>query len=75
MIKSGEYKVKIGKGVIQGGVLSPTLFIIMIDDLINELERNGNTPFVFADDLSTVQEGIEKTKEAIKIIDEWTERN
>ena len=36
-IKSGDYNVKIGKGVIQGGVLSPTLFINMIDDLIGKL--------------------------------------
>ena len=47
----------------------------MIDDLIDELEANGNIPFVFADDLSTLQEGLTKTMEAIKIIEEWTKKN
>ena len=47
----------------------------MIDDLIGKLEDNEIVPFVFADDLSTVQEGIKKTKLAIKIIDDWTKDN
>ena len=35
----GEERVEIGRGVIQGGVLSPTLFIIMFNDLMVELKR------------------------------------
>ena len=34
-----EKEISIGAGVVQGGVLSPTLFIIMFDDLIKELEK------------------------------------
>ena len=33
-ITVGKQEMPIGKGVIQGGVLSPTIFIIMFDDLI-----------------------------------------
>ena len=54
VISSGDFKIKIGKGGIQGGVLSPTLFIITIDDLIEVFESKQKVPFVFADDLSTV---------------------
>ena len=37
-------------------MLSPTLFIIMIDDLIEKLNQNGNTPCAYADDLLVIQE-------------------
>ena len=33
-IKVGDDNVQITKGVIQGGVLSPTLFTIMFNDLM-----------------------------------------
>ena len=50
-------------------MLSPTLFIITIDDLIEILESNRKIPFVFADDLSTVQLGVKEARESIKLIE------
>ena len=44
----------IGTGVIQGCVLSPTLFLIMFTDLLNELEEAGLDVFAYADDLAIV---------------------
>ena len=38
--------------MIQGGVLSPTLFIIMFNDLLEELEKVGVEVFAYADDLA-----------------------
>ena len=35
----GEEVIDINRGVIQGGVLSPTLFVIMFDGLIQELKE------------------------------------
>ena len=38
-IKMRYEEIKIGQGVIQGGVLSPTLFLIMFNDLLVNLEK------------------------------------
>ena len=51
-IRVGKEHYNVGRGVIQGGVLSPTLFIIMFNDLIEELERNNLKIFAYADDLA-----------------------
>jgi len=55
--------------VIQGGVLSPTLFIIMFNDLINELEEKGFKVYAYADDLGVMQYTNRKLKKAIGIVE------
>jgi retron-type reverse transcriptase len=52
-------EVPIGSGVIQGGVLSPALFIIMFNDLISELDDLGFEVFAYADDLAVIIESSE----------------
>jgi hypothetical protein len=49
-------EVPIGSGVIQGGVLSPALFIIMFNDLISQLDNLGFEVFAYADDLAVIAE-------------------
>jgi hypothetical protein len=49
-------EVPIGAGVIQGGVLSPALFIIMFNDLISKLDNLGFEVFAYADDLAVIVE-------------------
>ena len=75
MIQIQDEEIKLGTGVIQGGVLSPTLFLIMIDDLIKELVKNGFDTFAFADDLAVNAFLDKRLKKAIKIIEKWTEDN
>ena len=65
----------IGKGVIQGGVLSPTLFLIMFNDLLNELEEAGFDIFAYADDLAIVGQGMDNLSTAIRITESWALRN
>ena len=52
--------MKIGKGVIQGGVLSPTLFIIMFNDLMVSLTESGFECYAYADDLAITDEGMKQ---------------
>ena len=59
-IKVNGKEIGIGRGVIQGGILSPTLFLVMFDDLLDELENHGFEDFAFADDLSVNGIGDEK---------------
>ena len=61
--------------MIQGGVLSPTLFIIMFNDLIKELEEKGFSVYAYADDLCIVQYTKQKLKKAIGIVEKWTVAN
>lgn len=50
--------VKIKRGVLQGGILSPYFFNIFIDDLANELIINGFKIYLFADDLAILTIGL-----------------
>ena len=51
--------------MIQGGVLSPTLFLIMFDDLVQELDERGFNVYAYADDLAIVEREELRAKEAI----------
>ena len=62
-------EISIGRGVIQGGVLSPLLFLITFNDLLEELEENNELSFAYADDLAVVGETLEDLKKIIEIIE------
>jgi hypothetical protein len=61
--------------VIQGGVLSPNLFIIMFNDLVDRLSNLGFDVFAYADDLAVIAEGSDKLDELIEIVESWTREN
>jgi hypothetical protein len=65
----------VGAGVIQGGVLSPSLFNIMINDLIEELSQEGYEVYAYADDLAVVAQGQVALLKLLDITQRWTEKN
>ena len=47
----GDSKIGVGAGVIQGGIISPDLFIIVFNTLMLRLKEAGFDIFAYADDL------------------------
>ena len=70
-----DQEIGLGTGVIQGGVLSPTLFLIMFNDLICELTESGIDSYAYADDLAANGFTKEKLLKAIEIVERWAENN
>lgn len=67
-----------GLGCPQGGVLSPTLWTVVINDLLMELTAAQHLPIAYADDLTvvcsaTTQEKLQmKINSVIDIVDGWS---
>ncbi len=70
--------VKVNKGVIQGGSLSPWLFIYFIDPLIPQLvKETGDLDKVhlFADDIMIITSSKDETMRVIRIIEKFAQLN
>lgn len=70
----------VAKGCPQGGVLSPTLWSIVVDSLLDELQEKGFTAQGYADDIAIIirgkHEGILTSlmQQALNIINNWCVR-
>ena len=72
--------VKLMSGLKQGGVLSPWLFALFMDDLVKELLSSGwgdrmecedMVVLLFVDDVVLIQESVEKAQRLVNIVYEW----
>ena len=72
-------KFDVTNGVGQGGVLSPLLFIVYIDELLEKLKRNGIGYFIgynfvgalgYADDIILLCPSVAGHKKMIKICED-----
>lgn len=77
--ETGGHKTSIipTRGTPQGGVLSPTLWILVMDDLLHRLSREGYNIIGYADDLVVLCNGLflntlcELMQRALRIIERW----
>ena len=63
-----KYAAKIKKGVLQGGILSPLLFSLYINDLASELDKLTDIKsYFYADDLAMIIKGKRNINKALTI--------
>jgi len=74
-ISNNNETINVNNGVLQGSLISPMLFDLYINDLIDELDKNAYDVLAYADDLCVLCEGRSQLMNVIKIIDKWTELN
>lgn len=79
-IKGHKVTVRATTGAPQGGVLSPTLWIIVMDILLKELHKKGYKTTCYADDVVVMCRGkflstlSERTQQAVKIVENWCKK-
>lgn len=72
--------VRATRGTPQGGVLSPTLWILVMDDLLKELHSKHLDAIGYADDLTVICKGkflgelSSRTQKAVRIVEKWCSR-
>jgi hypothetical protein len=67
--------INVNRGVLQGGILSPWLFNIYIDDLIGELKGKAFEVLAYADDLAVICANKEELDRVIDALEEWCKQN
>ena len=76
-MKSKSRTVPVGKSCVQGSVLGPTLWLVYIQSLMDELKKSGVNYYGYADDIAIVKTiKTEKDKEEFEktllILENWT---
>jgi hypothetical protein len=69
--------IRVRKGVLQGGTLSPLLFCLYINDLLLELTEflGLENILAYADDVALVFYTKDILARSIKIVERWCEKN
>jgi len=60
---------------LQGSLISPILFNLYINDLINEIDKHAFDILAYADDLAIICEGKNQLINIFNIIEKWTKNN
>lgn len=76
-IRVGNYRINQNKGSPQGGIVSPFLWLVYVNDLLAELESmvKVENVFAYADDLLVICDNAWTTEQVITTITRWSEKN
>lgn len=81
LVEGAAQKAIVAKGCPQGGVISPLLWNMVVNDLISTLNKNHYYTVGYADDLAILISGkfvntiCELTNAALKIVEQWCGEN
>ena len=63
------------RGLVQGSVLSPLIFNLFINDLLNEFEANKITALGYADNIVCICENNEQIQLSCELMKRWSKMN
>ena len=70
-----KYPIRINRGTPQGSLISPILFNIYINDLLQILEVNRTSASAYADDLCFSASSTQEVEFTLRTIDHWCSGN
>ena len=71
-VSCGEYSTSTKRGLIQGSMISPYLFNIYFENILEKIkEETGVEIYAFADDLLFTSNDLNEIKKAINLFEEW----
>ena len=67
--------INVNRGVCQGDLMSPILFDLYVNGLVEALDKSCYDVLAYADDIAIICESDSQLLEAISIVETWTEGN
>ena len=70
-----DSSINVNRGVLQGSILSPFLFNLYINDLIEEIKKVVFEVLAYADDIAILCSCEREINLVIDVVERWTEEN